>query len=58
MRQNIQSIHTQKWLITRDPDKSNGLVWQSENGNTFFCITSTLPQDIMLRLAESVQVKK
>jgi hypothetical protein len=41
-----------------DPDISNGLVWQSEDGNTFFCITSTLPQDVMLRLAESVQAKK
>lgn len=47
-----------EFYLSSDPDKSNGLVWQSEDGNTFFCITSTLPQDIMLRLAESVQVKK
>ena len=47
-----------EFYLSSDPDISNGLVWQSEDRNTFFCITSTLPQEVMLRLAESVQAKK
>lgn len=47
-----------EFYLSSDPDISNGLVWKSEDGNTFFCITSTLPQGVMLQLAESVQAKK
>ena len=47
-----------EFYLSSNPDLSNGLVWQSEDGNTIFCITSTLPQEVMLRLAESVQAKK
>lgn len=47
-----------EFYLSGNSDVSNALVWKSEDGNTFFCITATLPQNIMLQLAESVQVQK
>ena len=37
-----------------DPDSASALVWMSADGGTMFCLTGALPEETLIRIAESV----
>lgn len=37
-----------------ESDAASALVWMSEDGETMFCITAALPEEALVRMAESV----
>lgn len=37
-----------------DPDAASALVWMSADGGTMFCLTGALPEETLIRIAESV----
>lgn len=39
-----------------DPENANGLVWQPTNQDMIFCITAPLPEETMVKIAESVKI--
>lgn len=38
-------------------EESNALVWQSDGGDVLFSIISPLPEDVLIKIAESVEIK-
>ena len=38
-----------------DPQNANVLVWQSESGEILFSISASLPKDVLVRIAESIE---
>lgn len=39
-----------------DPKNANGLVWQSTEEEMLFCITAPLPEETLVKIAESVKI--
>lgn len=41
-----------------DPENANGLVWQSTEEEMLFCITAPLPEETLVKIAESVRASQ
>lgn len=44
------------FYLDADPQNANALVWQSEDGSILFCISASLTEDEMVKIAESITV--